>query len=148
VRPLRPPSIRESQIGATLFDAEYIRVTREAMVAIGVNRVPSANRSPHRPLVYSRLRDIEAPMLGACYLTEWTEGLEHMYELGKEIETYRTAEELTSKLSELRRDPVRRRAMRKQAQRRALSDHNVARSIARIGAHFGFGDAHEIRAVV
>ena len=41
-------------------------------------------------------------MLGACYLTEWTEGLEHMYELGKEIETYRTAEELTSKLSELR----------------------------------------------
>ncbi len=26
-----------------------------------------------------------------------------MYELGKEIEAYRTAEELTSKLSELRR---------------------------------------------
>ena len=35
-------------------------------------------------------------MLGACYLTEWTAGLEHMYELGKEIETYRTPEELTA----------------------------------------------------
>jgi hypothetical protein len=138
VRPLRPPSIRESQIGATVFDADYIRVTREAMVAIGVNRVPSAHRSSHRPLSYSRLRDIEAPMMGACYLTEWTEGLEHMYELGKEIETYRTAEELTSKLSELRLDPVRRSAMRERGQRRALADHSVARSIARIGAHFGF----------
>jgi spore maturation protein CgeB len=108
------------------------------VVTIGVNRVPTANRSPYRPLVYSRLRDIEAPMLGACYLTEWTEGLEHMYELGKEIETYRTAEELTTKLSELRLDPERRSAMRERAQRRALSDHSVARSIARIGAHFGF----------
>jgi hypothetical protein len=138
VRPLRPPSIEESRIGAPLSDAEYFRVTREAMVTIGVNRVPTANRSPHRPLVYSRLRDIEAPMLGACYLTEWTEGLEHMYELGKEIETYRTAEELTSKLSELRVDPERRISMRERAQRRALSDFSVARSIACIGAHFGF----------
>lgn len=138
VRPLRPPSIAESRIGAPLSDAEYFRVTREALVTIGVNRVPTANRSPHRPLVYSRLRDIEAPMLGACYLTEWTEGLEHMYELGKEIETYRTAEELTSKLSELRVDPERRISMRERAQRRALSDFSVARSIACIGARFGF----------
>ena len=137
VLPLRPPSIEESRIGAPLSDAEYFRVTREAMVTIGVNRVPTANRSPHRPLVYSRLRDIEAPMLGACYLTEWTEGLGHMYELGKEIETYRTAEELTSKLSELRSDPLRRSAMRERAQRRALSDLSVARSIARISAHLG-----------
>lgn len=135
--PLRPPSIPESQIGAAVFDDDYIRVTREAMVTIGVNRVPTANRSLHRPLVYSRLRDIEAPMLGACYLTEWTEGLEHMYELGKEIEAYRTAEELTGKLSELRKDAVRRVAMRQRAQRRALADHTVGRSMERIRAHFG-----------
>ncbi len=137
LRPLRPLLIEESRIGVPLSDAEYFRVSREAMVTIGVNRVPSANRSPHRPLVYSRLRDIEAPMLGACYLTEWTEGLEHMYELGKEIETYRTSEELTSKLSELRKDALRRRAMRQRAQCRALADHTVGRSIERIRAHFG-----------
>jgi spore maturation protein CgeB len=76
-------------------------------------------------------------MLGACYLTEWTDGLEHLYELGKEIETYRTAEELTGKLSELRKDAVRRRAMRQRAQRRALAEHTVGRSIERIRAHFG-----------
>jgi hypothetical protein len=136
-RPLPQPSISESQIGATVFDDDYLRITREAMVTIGVNRVPTAFQSPRRPLVYSRLRDIEAPMLGACYLTERTEGLEHMYELGKEIETYRTAEELTSKLSELRSDPPRRIAMRERAQRRALADHTVGRSMERIREHLG-----------
>jgi spore maturation protein CgeB len=107
------------------------------MVTIGVNRVSTANQSLRRPLLYSRLRDIEAPMLGACYLTEWTTGLEHMYELAKEIETYRSAEELSSKLNELRLDPARRGAMRQRAQRRALADHSVARSIARIAARLG-----------
>ena len=137
VRPLRPSPIEDSRIGALLSDAEYFRVTREAMVTIGVNRVPTANRSLRRPLVYSRLRDIEAPMLGACYLTEWTEGLEHMYELGEEIETYRTAEELTSKLAELRKDFARRAAMRQRAQRRALAEHTIGKSIERIRAHLG-----------
>ena len=138
-RPLRQPSIKESQIGAAVFDEDYLRITREAMVTIGVNRVPTAFQSPRRPLVYSRLRDVEAPMLGACYLTEWTEGLERMYELGNEIETYRTAEELATKLNELRLDPARRSAMRKRAQRRALSDHSVARSIAHVTSQLGLG---------
>ncbi|HEY6763829.1 MAG TPA: glycosyltransferase, partial [Candidatus Sulfotelmatobacter sp.] len=137
MRPLRPRVIEELRIGAPLSEAEYFRVSREAIVTIGVNRVPSVNRSLHRPLVYSRLRDIEAPMLGACYLTEWTEGLEHMYEVGKEIETYRTAEELTSKLDELRQNSSRRGVMRVEARRRALSELTVGRSIARICAHFG-----------
>ena len=136
-RSVPQPSISESQISATVFDDDYLRITREAVVTIGVNRVPTAFHSSRRPLVYSRLRDVEAPMLGACYLTEWTEGLEHMYELGKEIETYRTPEELTDKLSELRSDPPRRAAMRERAQRRALADHTVGRSIERIREHLG-----------
>ena len=136
-RPLRPQTLPKSRVGETLGHAEYTRLTREAMVTIGVNRVPTANRSLRRPLVYSRIRDIEAPMLGACYLTEWTEGLEHMYELGTEIETYRTADELCRKLSELRSNPARRTAMRQRAQRRALADHSVAQSISRISAHLG-----------
>jgi hypothetical protein len=137
VYPLDPPPFPESRIAGTISGAEYIRFTREAMVTIGVNRVPTANRSLRRPLVYSRLRDLEAPMLGACYLSEWTEGLAQMYELGAEIETYRTAEELCGKLGELRSDPARRTAMRKKAQRRALGEHSVAQSITRIGAHLG-----------
>jgi spore maturation protein CgeB len=111
------------------------------MVVLGINRVPSLVASDRHPLVYSRLRDIEAPMLGACYLTEWTAGLERLYDLGKEIETYRTAEELTAKLSELRADPERRISMRARAQRRALAEHSVARSIELIADRLGMRSA-------
>jgi hypothetical protein len=138
VRPLRHVSIPASRIcAAPLGDDEYFRITREAMVTIGVNRVPTARASNHRPLAYSRLRDIEAPMLGACYLTEWSEGLDSLFESGDEIETYRTAEELSGKLTELSKSPARRLSMRKRAQRRALNEHSVRRSIDRISRHLG-----------
>jgi hypothetical protein len=137
VRPLRPPSIPESAIRPPVSDSEYVRVTREAMVTIGVNRVATATHSPRRPLTYSRLRDIEAPMMGACYLTEWTAAIETLYEPGHEIETYRTAGELMAKLRELARDRARRKAMRERAQRRAQSEHSVGRSIGRIVAKLG-----------
>jgi hypothetical protein len=138
IRPIHPPSIPDLNVrGAVAGQTEYFRITRDAMIAIGINRVPTARFSNRHPLVYSRLRDIEAPMLGACYLTEWTQGLETLYDLGNEIETYRTAEELNIKLCELRKDPKRRRAMRHRAQRRALTDHSASRSLARIIARLG-----------
>jgi spore maturation protein CgeB len=71
-------------------------------------------------------------MLGACYLTEWTEDIPHLYEPGKEIETYRTAEELVEKLSMLHAEPERRKRLRLLGQRRALECHSVGRSLARI----------------
>jgi hypothetical protein len=138
VRPLRHVSIPASRIrAAPIGDDEYFRITREAMVTIGVNRVPTARASNHRPLAYSRLRDIEAPMLGACYLTEWTEGLDSLFQLGEEIETYRTAEELALKLAELRKAPTRRLSLRRRGQLRALNEHSVRRSIERISQRLG-----------
>ena len=123
--------------GPAVSTDEYIRITREAVVTIGVNRVPTARASDFNPVRYSRLRDIEAPMLGACYLTEWTQGLVEMYELGEDIEVYRTPDELGAKIAELKRDPTRRHRMRASAQRRALHDHSVLRSIGRIGRQLG-----------
>jgi hypothetical protein len=145
VRPMRPSPVPTSSLAAAPADeAEYFRIVREATVCIGINRVPSATSSNRHPLGYSRLRDIEAPMLGACHLTEWTEGLEHLFEVGGEIETYRTAEELSGKLGELTADLERRRSMRARAQRRALEEHCVGRSIARIRAQIGLSDSHPL----
>lgn len=111
---------------------EYVRITQRSRVTLGVNRYPSYRRPFGRPGTYSRGRDIEAPMMGACYLTEWTDELGSMYELGREIETYRTPDEMVGKVEALSRDPRRRREMRQRAQRRALADHSVPRTIARI----------------
>jgi hypothetical protein len=138
IRPLPHACFPASTIGgAPRGSDEYFRLTRKALVTIGVNRVPTARASRRRPLAYSRLRDIEAPMLGACYLTEWTEGLARLYELGTEIETYRTANELADKLRELRQSPTRRAELRARGQRRALEDHSIKHSLAQIATHLG-----------
>jgi hypothetical protein len=111
---------------------EYSRITREASICIGVNRFPSLRHPASRPGRYSRLRDIEAPMLGACYLTEWAPELPRLYEIGTEIEVYHNADELVAQLKALSAAPSHRRALRVAGQQRALRDHSVERSFERI----------------
>jgi len=138
LRPLPQGSMPPSNIGDAPRDSDaYFRLIRQAQVTIGVNRVPTPRASNRRPLAYSRLRDIEAPMLGACYLSEWTEGLARLYELGVEIEAYRTAEELADNLRELSKSPARRAELRVRGQRRALREHTIERSLAQITVRLG-----------
>src|SRR4029077_20065008 len=111
--PVKAAEISRAAILPAPSSDEYLRITREATVTIGVNRVPTLRASHRHPLTYSRLRDIEAPMLGACYLTESTAGLSQLYELGEEIEIYKTAEELTAKINMLKHNPARRQEMRR-----------------------------------
>jgi hypothetical protein len=137
--PLNPPGLSADRRSPGVFGREYARVLRESMVSLGINRVPSWRRTVRNPLSYSRLRDIEAPMLGACFLTEWTEGLGTLFELGHEIEAYRTPEEMAVKINELKHDAPRRRKMRERSQKRALSEHSVGRSLGRIAQALGVG---------
>jgi hypothetical protein len=108
-----------------ISEDEYIRMTQQSEVTIGVNRYPSFWHPFQNPDTYSRLRDIEAPMMGACYLTEWTKGLDRRYDIGKEIETYQTAEELVYKIGKLTQYPEKRKKMRCAAQKRALEDYSI-----------------------
>jgi hypothetical protein len=120
-----------------VFGDGYFDVTQQSTLTLGVNRYPSFHSAFSRPDTYSRLRDVEAPMLGACYLTEWTEGLDQMYDLGTEIDTYRSPAEMVERLRVLSGDETRRSAMRRAGQRRALAEHSVPRTIERIGAELG-----------
>jgi len=118
-------------------DDAYWPVLRQSLVCIGVNRYPSFRFPLDHPGSYSRLRDIEAPMAGACYLTEWTEGLDLLYEPGVEIETYGSVAELVDKAAELSADAPRRARLRAAGQRRALSDHTIPRTIELISQRLG-----------
>ena len=120
-----------------LTGEDYFSATRESQIVIGINRYPSFRHPFARPGRYSRLRDIEAPMLGACYLTEQAPGLEDLYDLGAEIETYGDAVELVEKATQLQREPARRASLRRLGQRRALTDHTLARSLQRIVEKLG-----------
>jgi len=134
--PVKIKKIPVKNLGNLISREELIRLTRDSMITLGTNRVPSLKYPQRYPLLYSRLRDIEAPMLGACYLTEFSEGLSHLYQIGKEIETYKTPEEMTEKIKELLNKSKKRQELRKSGQEKALNELSVPVSIAKILRRF------------
>jgi hypothetical protein len=122
-----------------LIGDDYFNAIREAEVVLGINRYPSFRHPFSKPGRYSRLRDIEAPMLGGCYLTEWAPGLDDLYDIGSEIETYRSASELVEKSRRLASDPAHRLSLRKAGQKRALAHHSIQRSMERVAEFLGIG---------
>jgi spore maturation protein CgeB len=69
------------------------------------------------------MREFEATMAGACYLTQATPESADLFEIGTEIECYASAAELVGKANDLLAAPERRRAMREAARKRALGEH-------------------------
>lgn len=124
-------SLKTKLQGKPSFE-EYIKITKESAVTLGINRYPSYLYPLNNPNTYSRLRDIEGPMLGACYLTEWTEGLDEMYEIGEEIEVYRNVDELLDKVQFLKSDDKKRKLLRKRGQVKALEKLAIKNSIEKI----------------
>lgn len=116
-----------------LLDFEtYNRLTAASMVTVGINRYPSYGFPLTLPDTYSRLRDIEAPMLGACYLTEYTEGLEYLYNIGEEIETYNTPDDFIEKVHQLENDQQRRQRLKLNGQKRALGEHTIPNTLNKL----------------
>ncbi|MBS0630866.1 MAG: glycosyltransferase [Verrucomicrobia bacterium] len=120
-------------------DEAYAAILRRSAVTLGINRYPQLGVEGDAEPTYSRLRDLEAPMLGACYLTEWAPELPQLYDLGREIEVYRNAGELIGLAQALLADPARRRALRTAGLRRAHADHSVGATVGRIIARLGLG---------
>jgi hypothetical protein len=66
-------------------------------VCLNFSNVWGDGRPGSELIPHVRLRDFEAPMCRACYITGETDEIQDFYELGKEIATYRTKEELVDK---------------------------------------------------
>jgi hypothetical protein len=79
---------------------------------------PGSSLIPH-----VRLRDFEAPMSRTCYLTGYTHEITEFYDLGTEIDTYRTVDELLDKTQFYLRHPAEAEKMREAGYQRARRDH-------------------------
>src|SRR5262249_36009238 len=79
---------------------------------------PGAALIPH-----VRLRDFEAPMSGACYITGFSEEIGEFYDLGREIETYRAEDELVDKVRFFLANQAAADALRAAGYERARRDH-------------------------
>lgn len=92
-------------------------------VVLNFSNVWADGRPGSKLIPHVRLRDFEAPMCRTCYLTGYTEEIEEFYDLGKEIDTYSSREELVDKTRFYLEHPLEAERLREHGYRRALQDH-------------------------
>jgi spore maturation protein CgeB len=92
-------------------------------VVLNFSNVWEDGRPGSRLIPHVRLRDFEAPMCKSCYLTGCTDEIGEFYEIGKEIETYRTEEELIDKSRFYLTHPDAAEKFREAGYKRATLNH-------------------------
>lgn len=115
----------------TLNRSEVNEIYSLSSVSIGI----SADFNPlskERFEFYAKLRDFEATMAGACYLTQATPEGPELFEDGKEVMFYSTADELIDKARFLLKNEPFRKKLKCAARIRALSEHTWAHRFQRI----------------
>lgn len=104
--------------------AQNIATTLAAYeVCLNFSNVWADGRPGSKLIPHVRLRDFEAPMCRTCYLTGHTEEIGEFYKVGKEIETYSTADELIDKTRFYLDHPEAAERLRSAGYVRARGDH-------------------------
>jgi hypothetical protein len=111
---------------APVGDAEYVALFSQSRISLGFLLLGDTHRM-RRPLRQIRLREFEAPMSGAFYLTDWMEELADHYEPGREIVCYRSPAELVERARYYLRHEDERERIRRAGHERARRDHTWQR---------------------
>jgi spore maturation protein CgeB len=106
-----------------LDDAEMVRVFAESKINLGFATVYSGGHEGGEELYHLRLRDFEIPMSGGFYLTRYTKELESYFDIGREIECYRSKDELINKCRFYLAHDDRRELIRKAGLTRSRASH-------------------------
>ena len=96
------------------------------------SRVVFNNHIDISPASASNMRLFEATGVGACLITDWRANLPELFELEKEVVTYRTAAECAEKVEYLLAHESERCRIAAAGQRRTLRDHAFENRAARI----------------
>jgi len=106
-----------------LSDEEYIKIYSRSKIAIGLSTCGDTHLQEDERILQIRLRDIEAPMSGAFYITEYIDELSDCFEIGKEIVCYESEEDLLEKLKYYLKKENEREKIRLAGYKRAVSEH-------------------------
>jgi spore maturation protein CgeB len=84
-----------------------------------------------------KLRDMEATMSGAFYLTEYSEEITKLFEVGKEIECFKSKEELLEKITYYLKNPIEAELIRAAGRKRALENYTWKRNFEHLFEQMG-----------
>ena len=108
--------------GPRLLHRDLIRVFSQSRISLGFATAGSSHLTDRR-LTHLRLREFEAPMSGALYLTEDQPELAEYFEPGREVLTYADRDELLAKVRYYLGHSEQAERIRRAALERARRDH-------------------------
>ena len=120
-------------------DDDLVRLYSRSAISLGVLEVHE-HHDPSRPVArHLHLREFEAPMSGALYVTGYMPELETMFEPDREVVTYRNEAELLAKVTRLLREPAEAEAIRVAGRKRALAEHTPQVRFEKLFGELGLG---------
>jgi spore maturation protein CgeB len=120
--------------------SDVTRVFAEYEVCLNFSNVWSDGRPGSQLIPHVRLRDFEAPMSRTCYLTGHSHEITEFYEVGREIETYDSPEELIDKVRYYLGHPAAAEELREAGYRRAKRDHTWRRRFQELFQQIGISN--------
>lgn len=106
-----------------LADDEMADFLSRCRVVLGLNEGRS-NKSKYQS--YLKLRDVEFPGYGCCYLTQHNEDIAQAFEVGREVLTFRHVTEAAALVRRSARHPEEARAIGRTGRQRVLAEHTWA----------------------
>lgn len=122
---LNKPVLLDTHVGGPLSDEELIKMYSRSIISLNFSEVVVSDEKYDQGAIkrHIRLRDFEAPMSGAFYITGYQEELKEYYEIDKEIVCYDTKGELLEKIRYYLEHQDEAEAIRIAGHKRALKDH-------------------------
>ncbi len=122
--------------GPRLLQHELIKMFSQSRLSLGFATAGDSHRSDKR-LIHLRLREFEAPMSGALYLTEDQPELGEYFEPGKEVLTYTDQADLLDKARYFLAHPEQSERIRHAGLERARRDHTWQHRFSELFATLG-----------
>jgi hypothetical protein len=120
------PLFRAAARGAVKFEDQR-QIFSSYELVLNFSNVWADGRPGSKLIPHVRLRDFEAPMCRSCYLTGHTDEIVEFYQLGNEIDTYASHEELVDKSRFYLANWKAAEKLRNAGFERARRDHTWAR---------------------
>lgn len=112
-----------------LTDEEMAPFLSRCRVVLGFNEGRDLNGDYQS---YMKLRDVEFPGFGCCYLTQHNEDIEHALDVGREVLTFNHTGEAVGLVRRYNRDPEAARDVGRAGRRRVLAEHTWSARLAEL----------------
>lgn len=125
--------------GPRLLQHQLIRTFSKSRISLGFATAGESHLGPNR-LTHLRLREFEAPMSGAMYLTEQQDELAEYFEIGTEMLCYHDRADLLEQVRFYLARPEAAERVRRAGYQRALREHTWQHRFRELFGHLGLRD--------